>query len=76
MAQLLVREIDPTVVERLKARAKNHGRSLEAELREILERASRTDMIKAHRLADRIRRKLSDREHTDSVELLAEDRRQ
>jgi len=40
MAQLIVRKLDDDVKERLKARARKHGRSLEAEARAILERAS------------------------------------
>jgi antitoxin FitA len=39
MAQLLVRRLSDAVKERLKARAKRHGRSLEAEVRAILEEA-------------------------------------
>lgn len=39
MATLLVRKLDDKVVERLKARAKAHGRSTEAEHRMILETA-------------------------------------
>jgi plasmid stability protein len=37
MAQLLIRRLDDDAKERLKARAKKHGRSLEAEARAILE---------------------------------------
>ena len=40
MAQLVVRRLDDGVKERLKARAKKHGRSLEAEARAILEDAA------------------------------------
>lgn len=40
MAQLVVRRLDEGVKERLKARAKKHGRSLEAEARAILEEAA------------------------------------
>jgi antitoxin FitA len=40
MAQLVVRKLDDGVKERLKARAKKHGRSLEAEARAILEDAA------------------------------------
>jgi len=40
MAQLLVRRIADDVKERLKARAKRHSRSLEAEVRSILEEAA------------------------------------
>ncbi|MEO6223427.1 MAG: DNA-binding protein [Vicinamibacterales bacterium] len=38
MPQLLVRHLDPRVVAALKARAAKHGRSAEAEHRDILER--------------------------------------
>ncbi len=40
MAQLLVRNIDAAVVDHLKARAKAAGRSLEAEVRDVLTRAA------------------------------------
>ena len=40
MAQLVVRRLDDGVKERLKARARKHGRSLEAEARSILEDAA------------------------------------
>ena len=36
MAQLVVRQLPDQVKERLKRRAKRHGRSLEAEVRDIL----------------------------------------
>ena len=39
MAQLIVRDLDPLLVRRLRARAVQHGRSAEAEHREILRRA-------------------------------------
>ena len=39
MAQLLIRKLDDDVKARLKARAKSHGRSLEAEVRDVLEKA-------------------------------------
>lgn len=37
MAQLLVRNVDDKIVEMLKQRAASHGRSMEAELRILLE---------------------------------------
>ena len=40
MAQLLIRKLDEDAKERLRARAKKHGRSLEAEARAILEEAT------------------------------------
>jgi plasmid stability protein len=39
VAQLIVRNVDPEVVHRLKLRAAQHGRSMEAEHREILRQA-------------------------------------
>lgn len=39
MAQLTVRNVDPSLVEALKARAKAAGRSMEAEHRRLLEAA-------------------------------------
>jgi len=74
MAQVLVRNLETAIVERLKRRARRHGRSLQAELYEILERASRTDIEDARRVAERIRRKLADRQHTDSADLIGEGR--
>ncbi len=75
MAQVLVRDLDSNLVDRLKRRAREHGRSLEAELRGILEAAVTMDMADARALAARIRRRLSERTHSDSAALLAEDRR-
>ncbi len=39
MAQVLVRQLDDKLVERLKKRAKEHGRSLQSEVKAILEEA-------------------------------------
>lgn len=74
MAQVLVRELDPEWVERLKERAARHGRSLEAELRLILEQAATRDAVQAAVLAAKIRRRLTGRTHTDSALLVSEDR--
>ena len=41
MAQLVVRDLSNETKERLRARAKAHGRSLEAEVRDVLENAAR-----------------------------------
>ncbi len=77
MGQVLIRELDDAVIERLKSRAQSHHRSLEAELREILENVSRqVDMASARELADRIRRRLDRRPHSDSADLIREDRDQ
>ena len=74
MAQVLIRELDKKTVLRLKERARQHGRSLQTELKTILEREARIDVAGAKALALRIQRSLAGREHSDSATLLAEDR--
>ena len=75
MGEVLIRELDDTVIERLKQRAESHHRSLDDELREILKQASRqVDMATAREMADRIRRRLEGGPHSDSAELIHEDR--
>jgi plasmid stability protein len=44
MASLIVRRLDDDLVRRLKARARAHGRSAEAEHRAILEAALRSEL--------------------------------
>lgn len=44
MAQLTVRNVDDKVYETLKSRASRNHRSLEAEVRSLLERAARDEM--------------------------------
>ena len=74
MGQVLVRDLDPEVVARLKARAEQHGRSLQMELKALLEQAASRDLAEARGLAARMRRRLSGRKHSDSARLLARDR--
>ncbi len=79
MPEVLVRNLDEAVVEQLKDRARGNGRSLQAELKLILEQAaaiqpSRPSRAEYRVLADRVRATLGDRPQTDSATLLAEDR--
>jgi antitoxin FitA len=74
MAQVLVRGLDPAIVETLKERARSKGRSLEAELRGVIEQAAGADLAGSRELAARIRRRLAGRKHSDSGILVAEDR--
>ena len=73
MSEVLVRDLDPLVLQRLKQRAARSGRSLQAELKSILEAAARP-VEDAAALAARIRRSLKGRRHSDSAELIARDR--
>jgi plasmid stability protein len=74
MAQIIVRNLEDAVVERLKARAKASGRSLEAEVRQILEQSAKVDMAQARQMAIEMRRRLKGRKFPDAVELIREDR--
>jgi plasmid stability protein len=75
MARVLIRDLDERTVDRLKARALRNRRSLQAELQMIVERAAAIDVVESRGVAARIRRKLSERKHSDSAALLADDRR-
>jgi plasmid stability protein len=74
MSQLLVRGLDAAVVERLKQRARRHGRSLQGEARVILEAAATLSMEEARGVAEEWRHRLAGRIRSDSAELLREDR--
>ena len=77
MAQVLVRQLDNKVVARLKKRAKEHGRSLQSEVKTILEEAV-PDYEQAWKRIDALRSRLkrSGRTFSDSTELIREDREQ
>lgn len=75
MANLTIRNIENSVVERLKDKAAKNGRSLEAELREVLKQAAnrktREELLAA---ADRIAAMTPKGiKQTDSAELIRED---
>jgi len=75
MARVLIRDLDERTVQRLKTRALRNGRSLQAELQMIVERAAAVDILETREVAARIRKKLGGRNHSDSAALLADDRR-
>ncbi len=60
MAQLLIRRIEDDVKQKLQQRARRHGRSTEAEVREILRDAVRDDTQPEMGLGSRIAALFSD----------------
>ncbi len=74
MAQILIRNIDDEVLNRLKLRAQQNGRSLQAEVKMILDQAAQVDLKTARLMAARIRERLAGRAKTDSADLLREER--
>jgi plasmid stability protein len=77
MTDILIRNVDPGTLERLKRRARNNGRSLQQELHEIILQAAGTRALDALALADRIRARLGKTHprQSDSVDIIRRDRR-
>ncbi len=73
MADILIRGLDPEVIKRLKKRARRNGRSMQSEMKSLIERAARAESMEAVNLAASIRRMLAGREHSDSSELVTEE---
>ena len=76
MATVTIRNLDDTIVERLKSRAKLHDRSLESELRQVLSTAANDiDTEEFTAIATRIRALTRHPLSTDSAPLIRENRR-
>ena len=78
MATINVRQLDDEVVNRLKRRASSNNRSLEGEVRHILECAADDDMAARRarflEASRRLREKTKGRKHTPAEVLIREDR--
>jgi plasmid stability protein len=74
MKQVLIRNLPDDVLERLQARARQRGQSLEAMLRSLLTEMARGEREGLKRRADEIAEMLADRSHSDSSELIRQQR--
>ncbi len=74
MAQILVRNLDKKVVAGLKRRARQNGRSLQAEVKMILEQSMPPDPGTALARILEFRKQFEGRVFSDSVDLLREER--
>jgi plasmid stability protein len=74
MANILVRNLDDDVLKQLKSAAKAHGRSLQAEIHEVLRNASARRLAETRRLSAQWLKRLGGSTHTDSAALIREDR--
>jgi hypothetical protein len=75
MPNVLVRDLSERDLELLKRRAESSGRSLQAELKRILELAARaSDEDAARALAERVSAALAGRSHPHSAALIRKDR--
>jgi antitoxin FitA len=74
VAQVLIRNIPEAVIEAHRARAKSHGRSLEQELRTLIERAAPYTPAERLAAAERFQNLTPEGVRSDPVELVREDR--
>ena len=74
MTDMLIRGLDERTLERLKARAQRHGRSLQAEAKLVLEQAAGADRQQVADMLDRWKQRFAGRQFGDSADLIREDR--
>src|SRR2546426_9617261 len=74
MPHVLIRELDPAVIKKLKLRARRHRRSLQAELKDVLEQASATSPADVLARIERVRAMFRRRRFSDSAGLIRRDR--
>jgi len=74
MANVLVRDLDEDVLKQLKAAAKANGRSLQAEIHDVLRRANTRNLAETRRLSARWLKRLRRSSQSDSATLIREDR--
>ena len=74
MGQVLVRNLNAQVVRKLKLRARQHRRSLQEELKEILEHAAQQNPTDARAKVNQVRKMFAGRRFSDSSELIRRDR--
>lgn len=75
MPNLLLRDLDDELLRHLKASAKAHGRSLQAEIHDILRKANVRSLAETRRLsASWMRRLRATSPVSDSTALIREDR--
>jgi antitoxin FitA len=74
MPNVLIRDLDDDVLQQLKAAAKANGRSLQAELHDVLRRANTRNLAETRRLSAKWLKRLSRPNLSDSAALVREDR--
>jgi plasmid stability protein len=74
MAHVLVRNLDEDVLKQLKAAAKANGRSLQAEIHDVLRRASTRNLADTRRLSTQWLNRLRRTGQSDSATLIRKDR--
>ena len=75
MADVLIRNLDDDVLNELKASARAHHRSLQAEIHEVLRNAGAKRRAETRRLSARWLKRLAGSSYADSTTLIREDRK-
>ena len=74
MPNVLVRDLDDEVLKHLKAAARAHGRSLQAEIHDVLRSASARSLAETRRLSAQWLKRLAVSTQSDSAALIRADR--
>jgi plasmid stability protein len=74
MPNVLVRDLDDEILRQVKAAAKANGRSLQAEIREVLRRGMLRNLAETRRLSALWLKRLRRDGHSDSAALIRENR--
>jgi plasmid stability protein len=74
MPDILVRGLDTETVKRLKARANQHGRSLQSEVKMLVERAAGVGGDQIETVLKRWEERFAGRKFSSSARLIREDR--
>jgi len=70
MAQIIVRNLETDIVDNLKLRAKQHGRSLEGEARQILTQSAGLYPHQTKKLAKQWHKKLAGQKFPDTTNII------
>ncbi len=74
MANLLIRDLDAQLLSRLKRAAQAHGRSLQGEIHDALERAGTRSLAETRRLSRQWLKRLRASSPSDSTQLIRQAR--
>ena len=74
MPDILIRGLEPETIRQLKVRAKRHGRSLQGEVKLLVEQATGAGSQHIAAMFDRWQRRFAGRRFSSSVRLIREDR--
>jgi plasmid stability protein len=74
MAKVLIRDLDERVLSRLKCAGRAHGRSLQGEIHDALQRASTRSLAESRRISREWLKRLRAASQSDSTKLIREER--